>query len=260
MDIVVCVKRVPLTEEVDLIIDAQRKGIKQDQLAFVLNDWDNYAIEEAVLIKEKHGGTVTAVTVGNEDDEEVLRRCLAMGADRAVRVEPGDMSRFDSYGIAKILSRVVKDQPYDLIFTGVLANDDYHSMVGMMMAEELGINHVNMVIGIEVEGGKLRTTSELEGGLGEVSLVELPALLAIQTGINEPRYVSILGIRKAAKKELKVMDLSELGLSDEELAPRALLEEVYLPPETEGAQILSGDPDTIAVTVVEILTKKGVMG
>jgi electron transfer flavoprotein beta subunit len=259
MDIVVCVKRVPLTEEVDLVIDERKKGIRKDQLAFVLNDWDNYAIEEAILIKEKHGGTVTAVTVGNEDDEEVLRRCLAMGADRAVRVEAGDMSRFDSYGITKILSRVVKDQPYDLIFTGVLANDDYHSMVGMMMAEELGINHANMVTAIEIEDGRIRTTSELEGGLGEVSLLQLPALLAIQTGINEPRYVSILGIRKAAKKELKVIDLSELGIADEELAPRALIEEVYLPPETEGAQILSGDPDAIATKVVEILTKKGVM-
>lgn len=259
MDIVVCVKRVPLTEEVDLAIDEQKKGIKKDQLAFVLNDWDNYAIEEAILIKEKHGGTVTAVTVGNDDDEEVLRRCLAMGADRAVRVEAGDMSRFDSYGIAKILSRVVKDQPYDLIFTGVLANDDYHSMVGMMMAEELGLNHANMVTAIEIEDGRLRTTSELEGGLGEVSLVQLPALLALQTGINEPRYVSILGIRKAAKKELKVIDLSELGMTDEELAPRALIDEVYLPPETEGAQMLTGDADSIATEVVEILTRKGVM-
>jgi len=260
MDIVVCVKRVPLTEEVDLAIDGQNKDIRKDQLAFVLNDWDNYAIEEAVLLKETHGGTVTAVTVGNEDDEEVLRRCLAMGADKAVRVEPGDMGGFDSYGIAKILSQVVKDQPYDLIFTGVLANDDYHSMVGMMLAEELGINHVNMVTGIEVEDGKLRTTTELEGGLGEVSTVELPALLTIQTGINEPRYVSILGIRKAAKKELKVIDLSELGMNDEELAPRVYIEEAYLPPETEGAEIISGDPDTVAGEVVGILTKKGVMG
>jgi len=259
MDIVVCVKRVPLTEEVDLVIDEQKKGIRKDQLAFVLNDWDNYAIEEAILIKEKYGGTVTAVTVGNEDDEEVLRRCLAMGADRAIRVEAGDMSRLDSYGISKILCRVVKEQPYDLIFTGVLANDDYHSMVGMMMAEELGINHTNMVTGIEMEDGKLRTTSELEGGLGEVSIVELPTLLAIQTGINEPRYVSILGIRKAAKKELKVIDLSELGMADEELAPRAFIDEVYLPPETEGAEMLSGDPDTIATDVIAILTKKGVM-
>ncbi len=260
MDIVVCVKRVPLTEEVDLAVDEHKKGIKKDQLSFVLNDWDNYAIEEAILLKEKHGGTVTAITVGSEEDEEVLRRCLAMGADRAIRIEAGDVSRFDSFGISKILSRVVKDLPFDLVFTGVLADDDYCGMVGMMMAEELGINHANMVTAIEIENGKARTTSELEGGLGEVSSIALPALLAIQTGINEPRYVSILGIRKAAKKELKVMDLSELGISDEELSPRTIIEEVYLPPETEGAQILTGDPDKIASDFVEILTKKGVMG
>ena len=105
MDIVVCVKRVPLTEEVDIIIDDEKKGIKMDQLAFVLNDWDNYAIEEAILLKEKHGGTVTALTVGDEDDEEVLRRSLAMGADRAIRIDAGDVSKFDSFVISKILSK-----------------------------------------------------------------------------------------------------------------------------------------------------------
>jgi len=188
MDIVVCVKRVPLTEEVDLVIDAQKKGVKKDQLAFVLNDWDNYAVEEAILLKEKHGGTVTAITIGNEDDEEVLRRCLAMGADRAVRVEVGDVSRFDSFGIAKILARVVKDLPHDLVFAGVLADDDNCGMVGMLTAEELNLNHSCMVTAMELVDGKVRTTSELEGGLGEVSVVDLPALLTIQTGINEPSY------------------------------------------------------------------------
>jgi electron transfer flavoprotein beta subunit len=260
MDIVVCVKRVPLTEEVDLVIDPQKKGVKKDQLAFVLNDWDNYAVEEAILLKEKHGGTVTAITIGNEDDEEVLRRCLAMGADRAIRVEVGDVSRFDSFGIAKILARIVKDLPHDLVFAGVLADDDNCGMVGMLTAEELNLNHSCMVTAIELVDGKVRTTSELEGGLGEVSVVDLPALLTIQTGINEPRYVSILGIRKAAKKELKVMDLTEVGIPDEELAPRAIIEEIYLPPETEGAQILTGDTDKIASDFVEILTRKGVMG
>ena len=259
MDIVVCVKRVPLTEEVDLVIDEQKKGIKQDQLAFVLNDWDNYAIEEAIILKEKHGGEVVAVTVGSEDDEEVLRRSLAMGADRAIRVEVDDISRFDSFGISKILARVVKDLPHDLVFTGVLADDDNGGVVGMMMAEELKLNHACMVTAIEIEDGKARTISELEGGLGEASLVELPALITIQTGINEPRYVSILGIRKAAKKELKIIDLADLDLSDEELSPKTIIEEVYLPPETEGAQMLTGDPDTIASDFIEILTKKGVM-
>ena len=259
MDIVVCVKRVPLTEEVDIIIDDKKKGIKQDQLAFVLNDWDNYAVEEAILLKEKYGGTVTAITVGNEDDEEVLRRSLAMGADKAIRVEAGDLSRFDSLSIAKILSATLKDLQYDLVLTGVLSDDDNSGAVGIMLAELLNLNHCAMVTAIDIKDGKANTTSELEGGLGEVSLINLPTLLTIQTGINEPRYVSILGIRKAAKKELKVIGLEELGVSEEELTPKTIIEEAYLPPETEGAQILSGDPDKIASDFVEILKKKGVM-
>jgi len=182
-----------------------------------------------------------------------------MGADRAIRIEADEVSRFDSLGISKIISWVVKDLPFDLVFTGVQADDDNYGMVGMMMAEELGINHGNMVTAVDIEDGGARITSELEGGLSEVSFIGLPALLAIQTGINEPRYVSILGIRKAAKKELKVMDFSDLGIPDEELTPRTIIEEVYLPPETEGAQILMGDPDKIASDFLEILTKKGVM-
>lgn len=260
MDIVVCVKRVPLTEEVDLVIDNSKKGVKKEQLAFVLNDWDNYAVEEAILLKEKYGGTVTAVTVGGEDDEEVLRRALAMGADQAIRVDAGNLDKLDSFSVSKVLSAVIKDTPFDLVFTGVLADDDNCGLVGMLLAEQLGLNHVNMVTGLEVENGKAKTTTELEGGLAEVSQIELPALLAIQTGINEPRYVSILGIRKARKKELKVVSLGDLGLSEGDIAPRTMIEELSLPPETEGAEMLSGDPDTIATHIVEILTKKGVLG
>lgn len=259
MDMIVCVKNVPDVEEVDLRIDDKGTDIDKKDLVFNINDWDNYAVEEAILLKEKHGGTVTAITVGNEDDEEVLRRSLAMGADRAIRVEVDNSGRFDSLGISKILSHVVKDVPHDLIFTGVLAEDDYNGMVGMMMAEQLHLNHSCMVTAIEIENGKARTTSELEGGLSEISLIDLPAVITIQTGINEPRYVSILGIRKAAKKELKVMDLTDLGLPGDDLAPKTIIEKVYLPPETEGAQMITGDPDKIASDFVEILTKKGVL-
>lgn len=254
MDIIVCVKNVPDVEEADLRVAENGKDIKKEDLVFNINDWDNYAVEEAVLLKEKHGGTVTAVTVGGEDDEEVLRRALAMGADKALRVE-ADTEGLDSLCISQILCRVAKDIPFDLIFTGVLAEDDYSGTTGMMMAEELGINHANMAIGIEIEDQRARVTSELEEGLSEICLVDLPALLAIQSGINEPRYVSIMGIRKASKKELKTLSLSDLGL--EELSPKVMVKEAFLPPETEGAEIISGDPDKIASNVVDILKRKG---
>ncbi|MFC1823980.1 electron transfer flavoprotein subunit beta/FixA family protein [Thermodesulfobacteriota bacterium] len=257
MNIIVCVKRVPMTQEVDLEIDASKKNIRRDTLAYVLNEWDNYAVEEAVLLKEKLGGDVTAVTIGSEDDEEVLRRSLAMGADRAVRVEPGNME-MDGYVISKILAAVAKDIEYDLVFTGVQADDDNYGMVGSMLAEHLDLAHAAVVTNIEPEGDEATISMELEGGIDEVAKIKIPALLSIQTGINEPRYVSIMGIRKAAKKELKVITVEDLSLPEDDLTPRAVIEEYFLPPETEGAEMIEGDPSTVAEQLLRILKEKGV--
>ncbi|HUU81097.1 MAG TPA: electron transfer flavoprotein subunit beta/FixA family protein [Acidobacteriota bacterium] len=257
MDIIVCVKRVPLTQEVDLEIAQSKKELRKDMLAFVINEWDNYAIEEAVLLKEKSDGMVTAITIGDEDDEEVLRRCLAMGADKAFRIDAEGVD-LDCFVISKILAGVIKDMAYDLILTGVQADDDNHGMVGNLLAEHLGIAHAAVVTGVELEGNEATIRVELEGGMDEVSKIKLPALLSIQTGINEPRYVSIMGIRKAAKKELKVMKVNELNLSDDDLARRTIIEEVYLPPETEGAEIIEGDPSRVAEEIIRIMKEKGV--
>ncbi|MFP4036659.1 MAG: electron transfer flavoprotein subunit beta/FixA family protein [Desulfobacteraceae bacterium] len=257
MNIVVCVKRVPMTQEVDLEIDASKKDVKKDMLAYVLNEWDNYAVEEAIRLKEKLGGTVIAVTIGGEDDEEVLRRCLAMGADKAVRVEPGE-SPMDSFVKSRVLARVLKDIDYDLVLTGVQSDDHNHGMVGVLLAEELGLAHATVVTGLEPAENKAKIRIELEGGLEEVSEVDLPAVVSIQTGINEPRYVSIMGIRKAAKKELSVIEISDLGLSDADLEPMTEVEEYYFPPETEGAEMIEGDAGTVAEAILRIIKEKGV--
>ena len=257
MDIIVCVKRVPLTQEVDLEIDGSKTGVREDMLAYVINEWDNYAVEEAILLKEKSEGTVTAITVGNDDDEEVLRRSLAMGADRAIRIDPGDHD-LDSFVLSRTLAEVIKGMDYDLVLAGVQADDDNHGMVGIMPAEHLGLAHAAVVNGLEPEGDGATISVELEGGIDEVSKISLPAFLSIQTGINDPRYVSIMGIRKAAKKELKVIQLNELGLSDDDLARRTIIEEVFLPPETEGAEMIEGDPSTVAEDIIRIIKEKGV--
>ena len=257
MNIVVCVKRVPLTQEVDLEIDGTGKDVKKDALAYVVNDWDNYAIEEAVLLQEKFGGTATAITIGAEDDEEVLRRALAVGADRAIRIDPGDLE-LDGFVISKLLAHVIKDLDHDLILTGVQADDDNCGMVGIMLAEHLGLSHAAVVTGVEPEGDEATINVELEGGMDEVSKIRLPALLSIQTGINEPRYVSIMGIRKAGKKELKVLRVEDLGLTEDDITPHTVVEEVFLPPETEGAEIIEGDASTVAEEIIRILTEKGV--
>jgi len=257
MNIVVCVKRVPLTQEVDLEIDDVKKDLKKDALAYVVNDWDNYAIEEAVLLKEKFEGTVTALTIGDEDDEEVLRRALAMGADKAIRIDPGERD-LDGMVISRALAEVIKGLEYDLVLTGVQADDDNCGMVGIMLAEQLGLAHAAVVTGVEPEGNEARIRVELEGGLDEVSKISLPALLTIQTGINEPRYVSIMGIRKAGKKELNVIKLEDLNFTEEDLSLQTMIEQVYLPPETEGAEIIEGDPSAVAEAILRIMKEKGV--
>jgi len=257
MDICVCVKRVPLTQEVDLEIDESGKDVKKKSLAYVINEWDNYAIEEAITLKDKLGGTVVVVTVGEEGDEEVLRRCLAMGADRAVRVDPGERI-LDGFVLGKILSAIIGKQSYDLVLMGVQSDDENLGMMGPLVAEELGLAHAAVVNGVSLENGEAKIQVELEGGTNEVSRIRLPALLSIQTGINEPRYVSIMGIRKAAKKELEVIPVEALNLSDDALSPKTFVEEIFFPPETEGAEIIEGDPATVAEEITRIMKEKGV--
>lgn len=257
MDICVCVKRVPLTQEVDLEIDESGKDVKKKSLAYVINEWDNYAVEEAITLKEKLGGTVMVVTVGEEEDEEVLRRCLAMGADRAVRVDPGGHV-LDGFVLGKILSAVIGRQSYDLVLMGVQSDDENLGMMGPLVAEELGLAHAAVVNGVSPEDHEVTIQVELEGGINEVSRIRLPVLLSIQTGINEPRYVSIMGIRKAAKKELEVIPIEALNLSEDALSPKTFVEGIFFPPETEGAEIIEGDPAAVAVDITRILKEKGV--
>ena len=262
MDVIVCIKRVPEVAEVDLQVDPAGKGIKEGDLVFSLNDWDNYAVEEAVRIKEKHGGKVSAITVGSEESEDVLRRALALGADEAVRITDAATEGSDAYAIAKVLAAVIKDIPYDVILTGVQADDDGYAQVGATLAELLGIPHATLVSAMAIEEKGVKVHRELEGGMEEVLECALPALFTIQSGINEPRYVSIMGIRKVAKKEIKVLDLTTVGLSPEEVGEEgsmSLIERIFPPPVSEGAEILTGSPDAVATMVTDIFVKGGVM-
>ena len=257
MNIIVCVKNVPFTQEVDLVLEGSKQDIRKDNLVYVINEWDNYAIEEAIRIKEQSGGHVTAITLGKEADEEVLRRCLAMGADEAIRIEPGGLKP-DAFMTSAILTAVIKTLPHDLVLTGVQSDDFNNGITGGLMAERLGLAHASVVNGIKPSDGRAQITIELEGGQDEMSQVTLPALFAIQTGINEPRYVSIMGIRKASKKEIKVIQAEGLGLPPADLQPGLIMEEMFMPPETEGAEMLQGDAASLADKIIGIIREKGV--
>jgi electron transfer flavoprotein beta subunit len=262
MDIIVCVKHVPETAEAEIAVDSRGKGIKTEDLVFDINEWDDYAIEEAVLMKEKLGGSVTVITVGPEQADRTLRKCLAKGADRAIRLTDKAFEGSDAYATAKILHKTIKDLPFNLILTGTQAGDDGYAQVGVILAELLGVPHATLVKKIEPKEGFVRVNRELEGGLEQVMEVKLPALLAVQTGINEPRYVSIMGIRKARTKELKVLGLGDLGLKEEEVGESGswiAVEEMFIPPVEKEAEILTGGLEEIAAKIVETLRARGLV-
>jgi electron transfer flavoprotein beta subunit len=262
MDIIVCVKHVPETAEVDIAVDKSGKGIATEDLVFDINEWDDYALEEAVQLKEKLGGSVTAITVGREEAESTLRKCLARGADKAIRLTDKAFEGSDGYAIAKILHRAIKDVPFDLILTGAQAADEGCAQVGGVLAELLGIPHATMVKKVEPMEDSVKVNRELEGGLEEIVELKQPALLTIQTGINEPRYVSIMGIRKARSKEITVLSLKALQLGDGDVGASGswmTVEELFLPPVEKEAEILEGSPEEVASKISEMLKARGVV-
>jgi electron transfer flavoprotein beta subunit len=262
LDVIVCVKHVPETAEAELKIDASGKAVEKTGLVYDINEWDDYALEEAVRIREKQGGSVTAITIGPDDSDSTLRKCLARGADKAIRLADPKFEGSDGYAIAKILHSVIKTMQYDLVLTGMQAGDDGSAMVGPILAQLLGIPHATMVKKLELGTGTAKANRELEGGLEEQVEVKLPALFSIQTGINEPRYVSIMGIRKAMQKEIKIMSLADTGLSENDvgLAGSWLkIEKLYVSPVEKQAEFLKGTPDEMATKIAEILKAKGLI-
>ncbi len=259
----VCMKYVPDTSEADLKLDETGMGVDTSRLSFDINEADNYAVEEAVQIKENHGGEVSVLSIGPQDSEVTIRMALAKGGDNAVRIEDSRINRFDPLAIAKVLASAVKDKEFDLILTGCMASDDGHMSVGVAMAEELGVSHASMVKQVEVLDGKVKVHRELEGGLMEVVELELPAVLTIQTGINEPRYAPIKGIRKAQKKELNVVSLDDLGLPAEQVdenASKIKLKDFYIPVVEAKAEFIEGEePEEKAEKLAEIMQKGGLV-
>ncbi|MGA2318864.1 MAG: electron transfer flavoprotein subunit beta/FixA family protein [Thermodesulfobacteriota bacterium] len=245
MNIAVCVKRIPKTAEADIFIEKDGTDIKKDHLVFHLNDWDGYAVREAALLKEKYGGEVTVITIGPEESKEVLTRCLAMGADRALRIE--EPAAQDGHLIAKILSQTIKNQSFDLILTGVQAEDDNWGQVGVSLAQMLGLPHAAIVTHIEITGDKAKVRRELEGGIDEV--------ITIQTGINEPKYVSLAALLEAEDKEIKDLGMEEIGLTSGESVDTKI-DQVFFPTVGKMAEILKGNPEEVVTQLTEIIKKK----
>jgi len=211
LNLAVLVKLVPDTEA-SLKIREDRKYISTADLNFVLNPFDEYAVEEALLQKAKHGGTVTAISLGEDMAVKALRNSLAMGADEAIHVKnPGGL---DLLGVAKVLAAVLKDREYDLIFAGKQAVDDDCGAIGPMVATLLDIPHVSTVTKLEVGTDKLTAEREFEGGVERFE-APLPALITAQKGLNEPRYASLKGIMMAKKKKIEEIEAEPIPAKTE---------------------------------------------
>ena len=258
----VCIKRVPDTSEAEVKVDATGKDVDSSRFSFDINDADNYAVEEAVRIKEAKGGTVQVVCLGPQDADVMIRMALAKGGDSAIRIDDPRINVLDPLKVAKVLAAAVKGQEFDLVLTGCMANDDGNMAVGVAMAEELGVPHAAMVKKLEVADGKVKAHRELEGGISEVVEIDLPAVITIQTGINEPRYAPIRGIREAQKKELKVLKLEDLGLAENDVnADSSLVElqKLYIPEVVSHAEIIEGEPEEKAEIMATKLVKGGLL-
>lgn len=257
MDIIVCIKRVPQTAEAEVKVDSTGKDIIRDRLTFDMNESDTYALEEAILLKEKFSGTLTVVSLGSVETEDTLRIALAKGADNAIRIKAEDFGEIDGYKTAQLLKSVIKDTKFDVIFTGCIATDDGYSQVGVTLAELLDIPHATLVTKVEVVDKKAHAHRELEGGLLEHLEITLPALFTIQTGINEPRYASLIAIRRASKKEIKVLGKTEIAA--EAITSNSRLEELFIPPVSKRAEILTGSMDEISTKLGDIIKEKGLL-
>lgn len=259
MEILVCARRVPDTSENEIELNAAANDIERDDLVYSINEPDNYAVEEALQIRDRVGGNVTVVTVGGEDDEEILRRELAMGANQAVLVSDDAFAGSDGKGIAAILKSFVQKGHYDLILTGVQA-DDGAAQVGGMLAAMLDYPFASLVNSITVEDKKLKVSREIEGGNREINEIDLPCLLSIQTGLNEPRYVGMRGIRQVASVPIRTMGVSDLGVDQGavgQAAAKVKRVDYFVPAASKGAEMLHGSREANADRVLELVAAKG---
>lgn len=250
MNIFVLLKRTFDTEEKIVINQGQ---IQEDGAEFIINPYDEYAVEEAIQLRDEHGGEVTVVTIGTEEAEKELRTALAMGADKAVLINvEDDLDDIDQYTTSKIIAKYLEDQEYDLIIGGNVAIDSGSGQVGPRVAELLNIPQVTTITNIEVDGDTATMERDVEGDK-EVVEVSLPVLVTAQQGLNEPRYPSLPGIMKAKKKPLEELELDDLDLDEDDVEAKTETVEIFLPKQKEAGKVLEGEISDQVKELVNLL-------
>jgi electron transfer flavoprotein beta subunit len=251
MKIVVCVKYVPDTA-IKIKITPDEKGVELSDVAFIVNPYDEFAVEEALKIKEAHGGEVIVVSAGSEPATAGLRTCLAMGADSAVLVSDPVFDNTDSYMIGKALASVCRELQPDIILFGKHAIGVDNGQVPSIVAESLDIPQASVVTKLEIQGKTFRAERDIEGA-HEIIEGSLPVVITAQKGLNVPRYASLKGIMAAKKKQIKVQGLDSLGLTEEDMKPRISIEQVTLPPSRPSGKILKGEVAEVVPQLLKLL-------
>jgi len=256
MRIFTCLKEVP-HRDTRYQITAEGTGIVETDLTFEISECDEYSLEEALKLKEKHDGEVTILTVGRERSERSIRKGLSMGADRAILVADNESKASNPHAVALVLSEILRSEQYDLLLLGTHSDDFNYGQTGVILAELLGLPHATIVMEIQVDVNNqtVRAMREMENGWFEWVEMSMPAVLTIQAGISKVRYPSLRGIMQAKKKEIKKIDLSSLELNLESV-PQLEISKLYFPESVSSAEILKGDSSAVVAELVERLKKE----
>src|SRR3954470_18373203 len=257
MKIAVCIKQV-VTREWQLRVNDQKTWIRDQDASFELNEPDAYALEEALRLKEKHGGEVIVCCAGPARSTQVIREALARGADRAIHVESDALANADATAVADALAAAIKDEGVDLVLTGLQSDDQGFGQVGVVLAEKLGMPHATIIMEVQATGpsagsgqaGSLRVKRELEGGWFQWVGLPLPALLTIQSGINQLRYATLKGIMAAKKKEIKAIAPAAAPLAKSRIAS------LYAPGKTKRPPLVQGAPAAAAKELIRLLREE----
>jgi len=246
MKIAVCIKQV-VSREWQVRINDQKTWVRDQDAAWELNEPDAYALEEALRLKEKHGGEVIVISAGPARVTQVIREALARGADRAIHVEGDHLAVADAFTAAEALAAAAKEERCDLILTGLQSDDQGFAQVGVIMAERLAMSHSTIIMEVQVADTTLRVKRELEGGWFQWVEMPLPAVLTIQSGINQLRYATLKGIMAAKKKELKTMPAPAAS------SARQRIVSIYVPEKTKATRLIEGTPAEAAAELVRVL-------
>ncbi len=249
MKIGVCVKQVP-AKDAPLSIIEGGDWIRESDIGFETNEPDGFALEEALRLKEKHGGEVVAVSMGPERAKQTIKEALAKGADRGIHVSDNQFFKLDPLTSARSLAKAIEAENFDLILTGLQSDDQGFGQTGVLLAELLNRPHATIIMAIEVLDGRMKLKRELEAGWFQWVELPLPAVLSIQSGINKPRYATLKGIMAAKKKEIAAVDRASLGVPD---APTERVERIYVPQKTKKTEFITGQPKEAAAKLVEKL-------